>query len=65
MSVWFYCEVFAHELGHHFRNQYRYKRKRAEIIKEELVADLHARRFKESLFKEYMKRKAGSSLYEN
>jgi len=58
LSLWFYCEVFAHELGHHFRNQYRHKRKRGDLIREELVADLHARRFKERLYEEFLRRSA-------
>lgn len=46
--LWFFLEVFAHELGHHYRNQYRSKRKKSlRMLDHELVADLHARRIKE------------------
>ncbi len=46
--LWFFYEVVAHELGHHYRNQYRSKRKKSlRAMDHELVADLHARRLKE------------------
>lgn len=49
--LWFFLEVFAHELGHHYRNQYRSKRKKSlRMLDHELVADLHARRIKELVF---------------
>ena len=47
LSLWFFFEVFAHELGHHFRNQYRSKRSAfGRTVDEEIVADLHANRLK-------------------
>ena len=58
MSLWFYGYVFAHELGHHYRNKYRYKRKRGGFIEEELVADLHAKRLTDMLFAALQKRRA-------
>jgi len=58
MSLWFYCYVFTHELGHHYRHQYRYKRKSGDMVDEELVADLHAKRLTDELFKDFKKRKA-------
>lgn len=46
--LWFFYEVVTHELGHHYRNQYRSKRKKSlRTMDHELVADLHARRLKE------------------
>ena len=54
MSLWFYCEVFTHELGHHFRA--RYWRKNGGYgsrSHEEFVAELHARRFTNALFKRH------------
>jgi hypothetical protein len=56
MSLWFYCCVLTHELGHHFRNQYRYKRKQALHADEEMVAQLHAERLKTMLFKSLSER---------
>jgi hypothetical protein len=51
LSLWFYCEIFTHELGHHFVEQYRAKNGRVGSARlEELVADLHARRFTDDLF---------------
>ncbi len=58
MGLWFYCYVFTHELGHHYRQQYRYKRKSGGLAEEELVADLHAKRITDELFKNFKKRKA-------
>ena len=50
LSLWFYCEIFTHELGHHFVEQYRAKNGRiASARHEELVADLRARRFTDEL----------------
>ena len=43
--MWFYVEVLAHELGHHYRHQYRNRRKRAGSREEELIAALHSSRF--------------------
>ncbi len=42
LSHWFCTAILAHELGHHFRNQYKQRRKVGSDIDEELVADLHA-----------------------
>jgi hypothetical protein len=50
MALWFYCEVFVHELGHHFVEQYKSKNSRIGSRRhEELVAVLHARRFTDEL----------------
>lgn len=58
MSLWFYCDVFTHELGHHFVRQYRSKNRRGGSRRhEELVADLHARRFTDELLAAYTARK--------
>jgi hypothetical protein len=52
MSLWFYCDVFTHELGHHFRAQYQHKNGRlGKYNHEEFVAELHAKRFTDALFK--------------
>lgn len=46
LAMWFYVEVFAHELGHHYRNQYRIRRGSGRHRRhEEYVADLHSARF--------------------
>lgn len=51
MSLWFYLDVFTHELGHHYRVQYRHKNGGLGRYKdEELVAELHAERFTNKLF---------------
>lgn len=51
MALWFYCDVFTHELGHHFVRQYRGKNSGIRSRRhEELVAELHARRFTDELF---------------
>ena len=47
LSHWYYCCIFAHEMGHHFRNQYKNRRKVGSDVDEELVADLHAKRLTE------------------
>lgn len=45
LARWFYSEVFAHELGHHFIQRYQGKNGRIDSRgHEERVADLHARR---------------------
>ena len=52
LAVWYFIEVLAHELGHHFRNQYRIRRGSARGRRhEEFVADLHSARFYEALVK--------------
>jgi hypothetical protein len=50
LGIWFFLEVLGHELGHHFRNQYRGRRSAPRLrIHEELVAELHANRFETAL----------------
>jgi len=44
LTLWFWMTVFHHEVGHHYRNQYRRKRKRAYWTEEEMVATLHGGR---------------------
>lgn len=57
MSLWFYLDVFTHELGHHFRMQYRHKNGALGRYKdEELVAELHARRFTDAMIKKFRHR---------
>ena len=51
LAFWFLCNTFYHELGHHYRYQYRHKRKRAYWKEEEIVATLHGSRLTEDLFK--------------
>lgn len=59
MGLWFYCEVFTHELGHHFSCQYESRNGRIRGKRfREIVADLQARRFTEELFSRYRSRKA-------
>lgn len=46
LAFWFFIEVFAHELGHHHRNQYRLRGGRPALrAHEEFVAELHSERF--------------------
>jgi len=53
-TLWFYSYVFTHELGHHFVEQYKNKNSRVFSRKnEELIADLHARRFTEEVMAVY------------
>lgn len=60
MAVWFFYEVLAHELGHHYTERYRRKNNRTGGVQhEEIVADLHARRIFEERLKEMRER--GSS----
>ncbi len=53
IAVWFFYAVLAHELGHHYAEQYRRKnRQPVGVVHEEIVAGLHARRiFSEQLEK--------------
>ena len=52
LAVWYFIEVFAHELGHHFRTQYRIRRGSQRGRRhEEFVADLHSARFYDALVK--------------
>jgi hypothetical protein len=51
MSLWFYCYVFTHELGHHFAEQYKAKNSPMHLRSAaERSADLHARRLTDQLF---------------
>jgi len=60
MSLWFYSYVFTHELGHHFVEQYKTKNSRIQSRNaEELVADLHAKRFTDELFASFRKQRSG------
>jgi hypothetical protein len=46
LAVWYYTEVLAHELGHHYRRQYRGRRGSGALqAHEEFVAELHSHRF--------------------
>jgi hypothetical protein len=61
MTLWYYCDVFTHELGHHFRCQYRHKNGGlGSRIHEEFVAELHAKRFTDALFRKYCEKKAAT-----
>lgn len=52
MSLWFYCNVFAHELGHHFKTQYYHKNGGFGSYRhQEFVAELHAKRFTDALLR--------------
>jgi len=52
ISLWYYSDVFTHELGHHYVEQYRHKNGRVGgRLFREFVAEMHARRFTEQLFK--------------
>jgi hypothetical protein len=52
ISLWFYAHVFTHELGHHYVEQYRAKNGRVGgRFFQEFVAEMHARRFTNALFK--------------
>lgn len=51
LSLWFYCHVFTHELGHHFAEQYKAKNGiMPSRSVSERSADLHARRLTDQLF---------------
>jgi len=51
MSLWFYCYVFTHELGHHFAEQYKAKNGiMPSTSVSERSANLHARRLTDLLF---------------
>ena len=52
-ELWFFVHVLMHEFGHHFRNQYPTMTKRAGQEYEELVADLHSRRYFRNVFRKY------------
>jgi hypothetical protein len=56
LGVWYFVDVFAHELGHHYRNQYRARRNSTRGRKhEEFVADLHSARFYDAVVKRLKK----------
>lgn len=57
LGLWFTCTVIHHELGHHYRHQYRRKRKHAYWTEEELVANLHASRLTGAMFQTLRKRR--------
>ena len=45
LAAFFYCNVFTHELGHHYSHQWRRKRKTPPFGRaQETVADLHTRK---------------------
>jgi hypothetical protein len=45
MSLWFHYTIFAHELGHHFVEQYKHKNGRLLGRRHnERIANLHAER---------------------
>ena len=52
-ELWFFVNVFIHELGHHFRNQYPSMTKRAAKEYEEKIADLHSERYFRHVFRKY------------
>lgn len=59
MCLWYYCDVFTHELGHHYRAQYRHKNGGlGKYEHEEFVAELHAKRFTDALFRKNKRAKA-------
>ena len=46
LMIWFYIEVLAHELGHHYRWQHRGRRGGGSFTAhEEFVAEIHSHRF--------------------
>lgn len=52
MCLWYYCDVFAHELGHHFKMQYYHKNGGfGSYQHQEFVAELHAKRFTDEIFR--------------
>ena len=58
MGVWFLSYVLAHELGHHYIEQYKTKNGAIpEIDYEEIVADMHGDRISEKLFKVHREKK--------
>lgn len=57
LTMWFFMEVFLHELGHHFAEQYKKKRGRIRGRKfNELNANLHAIRLSRDAFKRFRQR---------
>jgi hypothetical protein len=60
LSLWYYIEVLAHELGHHYRWQNRGRRGGVSVTAhEELVAEIHSHRFYQTFLKRF--REAGKS----
>ena len=60
MCLWYYCDVFTHELGHHFKMQYYHKNGGfGSYQHQEFVAELHAKRFTDAIFRG-LKRKDAS-----
>jgi hypothetical protein len=58
LAVWLFIEVVGHELGHHFKNQYKSRQGAlGSVNHEEWVADLHARRFAKRMWQRIKKRK--------
>lgn len=57
LCMWYFTEVFTHELGHHFSEQYKKKRGKIRSRKfRELNADLHSLRLSRDIFKRMRKR---------
>jgi len=57
LGMWYYSYVLTHELGHHFNEQYKAKKKRLQTFRhEEMVADLHSKRLTAELHKELERR---------
>ena len=62
MSLWFFLEVLAHELGHHHVEHYRAKNSRVGGWNhEEFIADLHALRIRRAEFRRFRQRQGGGS----
>lgn len=54
LAVWFFVDVVAHELGHHYRNQYKISVGRpGSMPHEEWQAELHAARIEKALRKRW------------
>lgn len=52
LSIWYYIEVLAHELGHHYRWQNRGRRRGVSLsAHEEFVAEIHSHRFYRTFLK--------------
>jgi hypothetical protein len=62
LALWFFVEVLAHELGHHYRYQYRIRRGSARARQhEEFVARLHSERFFDALRRRIIARRKRTS----
>jgi len=62
LGLWFFVEVLAHELGHHYRNQYRIRRGNARHRRhEEFVAEMHSARFHDALRRKLRARRRQSA----